>query len=166
MKFFGNSYGTESANGQLQSPWSIRGPPAQRTRPMRGRLRHRPPVSTRITGIGTMQAAVSVKHCSTSPMESGSGGFSPGAALRAATRGCPRTRLGHSWRKSSRVFPGPAGKCRFPFPYWLASRVPEARHCQSEVADLSYFAEDRGLGLPELTPLGKCSGAVALEIIP
>ena len=30
------------------------------------------------------------------------------------------------------------------------------RHCQSKVAGLSYFTEDRGLGLPELTPLGKC----------
>ena len=30
-------------------------------------------------------------------------------------------------------------------------------HCQSKVAGLSYFIEDRGLGLPELTPLGKCS---------
>ncbi len=39
-------------------------------------------------------------------------------------------------------------------------------HCQSKVAGLSYSTEDRGLGLPELTPLGKCSGAVELEIIP
>ena len=96
-------------------------------------------------------------------MESGSGGFSPGAALRAATRGCARTRLGHSWRKSSRVFPEPAGKCRFPFPYWLASRVPEARHCQSKVAGLSYFAEDRGLGLPELTPLASAAARSRLK---
>ena len=39
-------------------------------------------------------------------------------------------------------------------------------HCQSKVAGLSYSTEDRGLGLPELTPLGKGSGAVELEIIP
>ena len=41
-----------------------------------------------------------------------------------------------------------------------------AWHCQSKVAGLSYFTEDRGLGLPELTPLGKCGGAVELEIVP
>ena len=40
------------------------------------------------------------------------------------------------------------------------------RHCQSKVAGLSYFNEDRGLGLPELTPLDKCSGAVEFEIVP
>ena len=39
-------------------------------------------------------------------------------------------------------------------------------HCQSKIADLSYSTEDRELGRPELTPLGKCSGAVKLEIVP
>ena len=39
-------------------------------------------------------------------------------------------------------------------------------HCQSKVAGLSYFTEDRGLGRPELTPLGECSGAVELKIVP
>ena len=31
-------------------------------------------------------------------------------------------------------------------------------HCQSKVAGLSYSTEDRELGRPELTPLGKCCG--------
>ena len=41
-----------------------------------------------------------------------------------------------------------------------------ARHCQSKIAGLSYSTEDRELGRPELTPLGKRSGAVELKIIP
>ena len=41
-----------------------------------------------------------------------------------------------------------------------------ARHCQRKLAGLSSPTEDRELGRPELTPLGKCSGAVELEIIP
>ena len=40
------------------------------------------------------------------------------------------------------------------------------RHCQSKIAGLSYSTEDRELGRPELTPLGKCSGAVELESVP
>ena len=39
-------------------------------------------------------------------------------------------------------------------------------HCQSKVAGLSYSTEDRELGRLELTPLGECSGAVELEIVP
>ena len=39
-------------------------------------------------------------------------------------------------------------------------------HCQSKIAGLSYSTEDRELSRPELTPLGKCSGAVELEIVP
>ena len=39
-------------------------------------------------------------------------------------------------------------------------------HCQSEVAGLSYSTEDRGLGRPELTPLGECSAALELEVVP
>ena len=39
-------------------------------------------------------------------------------------------------------------------------------HCQSKVAGLSYSAWDRGLGRPKLTPLGECSGAVELEMVP
>ena len=39
-------------------------------------------------------------------------------------------------------------------------------HCQSKIADLSYSTEDRELGRSELTPLGKCSGAVELEMVP
>ena len=42
----------------------------------------------------------------------------------------------------------------------------EERHCQSKIAGLSYSTEDRELGRPELTPLGKCSGAVELESVP
>ena len=41
-----------------------------------------------------------------------------------------------------------------------------ARHCQSKIAGLSYSTEDRELSRPEVTPLGKCSGAVELEIVP
>ena len=37
-------------------------------------------------------------------------------------------------------------------------------HCQSKIAGLSYSTEDRELGRPELTPLGKCSGAVELDV--
>ena len=39
-------------------------------------------------------------------------------------------------------------------------------HCQSKVAGLSYSTEDRELGRPELTPLGECSGALELEVVP
>ena len=41
-----------------------------------------------------------------------------------------------------------------------------ARHCQSKIAGLSYSTEDRELSCPEVTPLGKGSGAVELEIVP
>ena len=41
-----------------------------------------------------------------------------------------------------------------------------ARCCQSKIAGLSYSTEDRELSRPELTPLGKCSGAVELEVVP
>ena len=41
-----------------------------------------------------------------------------------------------------------------------------ARHCQSKIAGLSYSTEGRELSRPELTPLGKYSGAVELEIVP
>ena len=37
-------------------------------------------------------------------------------------------------------------------------------HCQSKIAGLSYSTEDRGLGLPELTPLGKCSGVGRIHV--
>ena len=47
-----------------------------------------------------------------------------------------------------------------------ASSLSPNWHCQSKIADLSYSTEDRELGRPELTPLGKCSGAVELEIVP
>ena len=40
------------------------------------------------------------------------------------------------------------------------------RHCQNKVAGLSYSTEDRESGRPELTPLGKCSGALELEVVP
>ena len=46
--------------------------------------------------------------------------------------------------------------------FWLHVEL-NLRHCQSKIVDLSYSTEDRGLGLPELTPLGNCS-AVELEI--
>ena len=43
---------------------------------------------------------------------------------------------------------------------------PVDGHCQSKLAGLSYSTEDRELGRSELTPLGKCSGAVELEMVP
>ena len=46
------------------------------------------------------------------------------------------------------------------------SLILVGRHCQSKVAGLSYFAGDRELGRPKLTPLGECSGAIELEIVP
>ena len=37
-------------------------------------------------------------------------------------------------------------------------------HCQSKIAGLSYSTEDRELGRPELTPLGKCSGVGRIHV--
>ena len=42
---------------------------------------------------------------------------------------------------------------------------PPWRHCQRKVARTEFSTDDRELGRPELTPLGKCGGAVELEIV-
>ena len=47
---------------------------------------------------------------------------------------------------------------------WVVNRL--SRHCQRKVRRAEFSAGDRELGRPELTPLGKCSGAVELEIVP
>ena len=39
------------------------------------------------------------------------------------------------------------------------------RHCQRKVARTEFSTDDRELGRPELTPLGKRGGAVELEIV-
>ena len=40
------------------------------------------------------------------------------------------------------------------------------RALSEEISRSEFSAGDKGLGGPKLTPLGKCSGAVQLEIIP
>ena len=54
-----------------------------------------------------------------------------------------------------------------PFRYFKTS--PEiirlAGHCQRKVARTEFSTDDRELGRPELTPLGKRGGAVELEIV-
>ena len=47
----------------------------------------------------------------------------------------------------------------------LRSR-PFPRALSEEISRSEFSTGDRELGRPELTPLGKCSGAVELEIVP
>ena len=42
---------------------------------------------------------------------------------------------------------------------------PVRGHCQRKVARTEFSTDDRELGRPELTPLGKRGGAVELEIV-
>ena len=53
--------------------------------------------------------------------------------------------------------------------YWRENHAAIARklpgHCQRKVARTEFSTDDRELGRPELTPLGKRGGAVELEIV-
>ena len=56
-----------------------------------------------------------------------------------------------------------------PIKYFAASGLDFGlllcRHCQRKVARTEFSTDDRELGRPELTPLGKRGGAVELEIV-
>ena len=53
---------------------------------------------------------------------------------------------------------GPSGK--------TVDRETFREALSEEISRSEFSTGDRDLGRPELTPLGKCSGAVELEIVP
>ena len=48
----------------------------------------------------------------------------------------------------------------------MPAEWPAAGHRQRKVRRAEFSTDDKELGGPKLTPLGKCSGAVELEIVP